>query len=89
MRYFDCQAVKVGSDVGIVSFSVSVTGVISGVAVDVDVGAACSIRVASGGGISAGSIVDGAAADGALQALNVSITSRIAAAAFMRGIILH
>ena len=86
MRYFNCRAVEVGSSVGIDIVAGGMFGVGSGVAASVVSGA----RVVRGGGVSGSPIVDGAAADGAPQALSItSATSRIPSEAFMCGIILH
>jgi len=61
-------------------------GVGSGAAVS----AASGVRVVRGGGVSGSPSADGAADDGAPQALSItSATSRIPASVLMRGIILH
>ena len=86
MRYFNCRAVEVGSSVGIDIVAGGMFGVGSGAAVS----GAGGVRVVRGGGVSGSPIVDGAADDGAPQALsNTSATSRILASVLMRGIILH
>src|SRR5512139_232269 len=86
MRYLGCHAFGVGSSVetGIVA------GGMFGVGPGVAVSGATGVRVVRGGGVSGSPIVDGAADDGAPQALSIaSATSKIPVRVLMRGIILH